>query len=64
MAQVHAEGVVYLPTIAGVLGLLVVVAGAVAGLELAAVGWMLILLLIGVTGSGAIALLRSRRTPG
>lgn len=62
--MIHSDGVVYLPTIAGVLGLLVVVTGAVAGLELAAVGWILLLILIAVTGSGAIALLRAQRTPG
>ncbi len=60
----HSTGVVYLPTIAGIIGLLVVVGGAVAGLELAAVGRVLLLMLIALAGSGAIAMLRARRTPG
>lgn len=62
MAMRHSGGAVYLPMIAGVVGLLVVVAGALAGLELAAVGWFLLLTLVAVTGSGAIAVLRARRT--
>ena len=63
MGLLHTAGVVYLPTFAGVIGLLIVVSGAVAGLELAVVGWILLLMLVAVTGSGAIAMRRARRTP-
>jgi hypothetical protein len=64
MGLVHTAGVVYLPTFAGVIGLVIVVSGAVAGLELAVVGWILLLMLVAVTGSGAIAMRRARRTSG
>jgi hypothetical protein len=51
---------VYLPMIVGVLGLIVIVAGASADLELAAVGSLIGLLILGLVGTARIVLVRGR----